>query len=280
MSRLSIQVLSDEEKETIVNAALQVLERTGVKVCCGEALELLQKAGCKTEGDLVKIPAELVRRAIKTAPNGISIFNREGDLAMELTGTNSYYGPGVTCPYFFDPYTLERVPAEKKHVIDTAVVADALENVNFLMSLCMISDETASLADVHEVQAMIENSSKPLLCWSFDAENLADIAEMAEIAVGGKENLKAKPYLMAYVEPTTPLMHSKEAMEKLIYLARNDIPFVYSPGMLLGGTAPHYPGRRFDRRICRHAHGRCRKPACKGRCADPDQLKRRYIGYA
>jgi trimethylamine--corrinoid protein Co-methyltransferase len=33
-------------------------------------------------------------------------------------------------------------------------------------------------------------------------------------------------------------MHSKEAMEKLIYLAENDIPFVYSPGMLLGGTAP------------------------------------------
>jgi trimethylamine--corrinoid protein Co-methyltransferase len=85
---------------------------------------------------------------------------------------------------------------------------------------------------------LITNSPKPFLCWSFDAENLADIVEMAEIAVGGKKNLKAKPYLMAYVEPTSPLMHSKEAMEKLIYLAENDIPFVYSPGMLLGGTAP------------------------------------------
>ncbi|HWQ80208.1 MAG TPA: trimethylamine methyltransferase family protein [Anaerovoracaceae bacterium] len=238
MSRLSIQVLTDAEKETIVNAALRVLERTGVKVCCEEALALLKNAGCSVEGDLVKIPADLVRSAVKTAPGCINIYNREGSLAMELTGTNSYYGPGVTCPYFFDPYTLERVPSTKQHVMNTAVVADALENVNFLMSLCMISDETASLADIHEVQAMIENSPKPLLCWSFDAENLADIAEMAEIAVGGKDRLKAKPYLMAYVEPTSPLMHSKEAMEKLIYLAKNDIPFVYSPGMLFGGTAP------------------------------------------
>ena len=238
MSRLSIQVLTDEEKKTILEAALKVLERTGVKVCCEEALELLKNAGCNMEGDLVKIPADLVRKAIKTAPGCINIYNREGDLAMELTGTNSYYGPGVTCPYFYDPYTLERVPAIKQHVVDTAIVADALEHVNFLMSLCMISDETASLADIHEVEAMIGNSPKPLLCWAFDVANLADIVEMAEIAVGGKERLKEKPYLMAYVEPTTPLMHSREAMEKLIYLAKNEIPFVYSPGMLLGGTAP------------------------------------------
>ena len=42
MSRLSIQVLTDAEKETIVNAALQVLERTGVIVNCEEALDLLK----------------------------------------------------------------------------------------------------------------------------------------------------------------------------------------------------------------------------------------------
>jgi trimethylamine:corrinoid methyltransferase-like protein len=174
LSRLSIQVLTDAEKETVVNAALQVLERTGVKVCCGEARDLLKNAGCTVDEDLVKIPADLVRKAIKTAPDCIEIYDREGNPAMELTGTNSYYGPGVTCPYFYDPYTLERVPAQKQHVVETAIVADALENVNFLMSLCMISDETASLADIHEVEAMIVNSPKPLLCWnSFAPEKSA-----------------------------------------------------------------------------------------------------------
>jgi trimethylamine--corrinoid protein Co-methyltransferase len=238
MSRLRIQVLTNEEIETIILATMRVLERTGVKIYCEEALKLLKKAGCIVEDNLVKIPADLAKRSIKCAPKCINIYNREGNLAMELTGTNSYYGPGVTCPYFFDPYTLERVPAKKRHVAETAIVGDALENINFLMSLCMISDETASLADIHEVQAIIENSPKPILGWTFNVENLADIVEMAEIAVGGKEKLREKPYLMIYAEPTSPLKHSKEALEKLIFLARNDIPCVYSPGMLFGATTP------------------------------------------
>lgn len=238
MSRLNIQVLTEFEKEAIVKAAFNVLERTGVKIYCEEALALLKDAGCSIDGSLVKIPSELVKRSIKTVPSCINIYNREGDLAMELTGTNSYYGPGVTCPYFFDPYTLERVPSKKQHVIDTAIVGDSLENVNFLMSLCMISDETASLADIHEVQAIIENSPKPLLSWAFDVENLADIVEMAKIAVGGTEKLAEKPYLIIYTEPSSPLKHTKEALEKLIYLAKNNVPCVYSPGMLFGATTP------------------------------------------
>lgn len=238
MSRMRIEVLSSEEMSVIFEGALGVLEGTGVKVYCEEARELLAQAGCRVTDNLVKIPSSVVRTAISHAPSQINIYNRDGEAAMQLGGYNSYFGPGVTCPYFFDPVTMERKPATKKNVSDVAKVADALKNIDFLMSLCMVGDETPELADLHEVHAMIQNSTKPILSWAFNKENLSDIIDMAAAAVGGRENLRAKPYLIMYAEPTTPLVHTKEALEKLMLLARKGVPAVYSPGMTLGGTAP------------------------------------------
>lgn len=117
-------------------------------------------------------------------------------------------------------------------------MADALENIDFLMSLCMIGDQTPQLADVHEVDAMLRNSTKPILTWTFNLANLKDIVAMAEAAVGGAEALREKPMIIVYSEPTTPLSHSKEALEKVMYMAEKGLPCVYSPGMSFGGTAP------------------------------------------
>lgn len=239
MADFHFDLLSPAEMEKVKEATFQLMERTGCRVYSPEALALLAEAGAKvSDTNLVKIPRALTERALSTAPSKIDIFNRYGDLAMELTGRNSYFGPGVTCPYFSDPFTLERRPAKKDDVVSTAIVADALKNIDFLMSLCMIGDETPQLADVHEVDALLKNSAKPILTWAFNADNLKDIIAMAEAVAGGEEALRKKPNIIIYAEPTTPLSHSKEALEKVMYVAKKGLPLVYSPGMTFGGTAP------------------------------------------
>jgi trimethylamine--corrinoid protein Co-methyltransferase len=41
-----------------------------------------------------------------------------------------------------------------------------------------------------------------------------------------------------YIEPVSPLSHSKEVVQKLLFACDNDIPFVYTPCPLAGATAP------------------------------------------
>jgi len=238
LAKFNIEMLTPEEMEQMKEATFQILERTGVDIRCAEACDLLKNAGAKINGTIAKIPRELVEESIAQAPSGINIYDRNGNLAMDLSGHNSYFGPGVTCPYFYDPYTHERRLAVKQDVCNVAKVADALKNIDFLMSLCLVSDKTKVLADVHEVDAMMQNSTKPILTWSFTAENLSVIIDMAEAVVGGAQALREKPYLMVYAEPITPLVHTKESLEKIILLARRGVPSVYSPGMSFGGTAP------------------------------------------
>jgi len=205
------QVLSKNQCERIFSAVLEVLERTGTKVYNEEALELLKKAGCRTDGERVYIPSRLVEKAITSAPSRITLADRNGKRRLKLEGRNTYFGPGPTNPNFIDLETGIRRKVLRQDVCDVATVVDALSGLDFCMSLACISDVTPVLADVHEVKAMLENTIKPIVTWAFNRENNAAIVELCEAAAGGAAALRDNPSFVLYTEPATPLKHPKES---------------------------------------------------------------------
>jgi trimethylamine--corrinoid protein Co-methyltransferase len=238
MASFAFDLLTEEEIDKITGGAFRVMEEIGMDIHHEEARAMLAAAGAAVQGIRVRIPRDLTQTLLAKIPASLTIYHRDGEPAMELGGRNSYFGPGVTCPWFLDPLTGQRRPSVKNDVTAVATVADGLEHMDFLMSLCMISDVTPTLADVHEIHAMLKIGRKPIAGWAFNLENLKAIAQMAFTVAGGPEAFAEKPFLILYAEPTTPLVHSKEALDKVIFLAKNNIPCVYSPGMTLGGTAP------------------------------------------
>jgi trimethylamine--corrinoid protein Co-methyltransferase len=50
--------------------------------------------------------------------------------------------------------------------------------------------------------------------------------------------LAENPFLLAYLEPTSPLQHSDVVLRKLLLLADRGLPFVYAPGPIEGASAP------------------------------------------
>ncbi len=237
---ISVQskVLSDSQCKRLHNAVLEVLERTGAEVYCEEAVELLKKAGCWTDGLRVRIPSHLVERAISTAPSRVVLADRNGERRLFLEGNNTYFGPGPTNPYFYDLETGERRDVLKSDVCGVAKLTEALPNMDFAMSLACISDCTPGLADVHEVHAMLQNTTKPIVTWAYDVNNLATIISMCEAVAGGQEELQQNPFIVVYAEPTSPLRHSKEAVEILLYMSEKGLPQMYTPGVQGCATAP------------------------------------------
>ncbi|MCI9197966.1 MAG: trimethylamine methyltransferase [Lachnospiraceae bacterium] len=232
------EVLTKKERQTILEQAFRLLETNGVSIFSEEAKKYYTDNGCTVDGDTVKIPTDLVKKCISSAPSMIEMYDREGNPSMHVGGRNTYVGPGPTCPNFFDVYTGERRPAKKNDAAITARLADGLEHMDFVMSLVMISDMQKDLADIHEVDAMIRNTTKPIITWAFNAKNLQGIVDLCATVAGSLEKLQEKPFLAVYCEPTTPFIHTKEALDKLILLAKNKIPCIYTPGMIMGATAP------------------------------------------
>lgn len=235
------RVLSDDQVEQIYLGSLELLESPGTRVHEEEARTLLAQAGATVDGEMVRIPAGLVRELLSSVPERIALGNRDGERTMLLESHRIYYGTGSDCPFIIDAETGERRQFLKSDVEDAARVVDACPNMDFLMSLGLTSDVPTYSYDRHQAAAMLRNTVKPLVLTSMSRDGLSDIAEMYYLLRGGRDAFEVNPGFVAYLEPTTPLLHSKAAMEKLIFAAERRIPAIYTPCPIAGATAPVTP---------------------------------------
>jgi trimethylamine--corrinoid protein Co-methyltransferase len=233
------EYLTPEQMHAIHAASLEVLEDCGTVVHCEEAVTLLESAGARIKNsNRLFIPEKLVDEAIRTAPSSVTIYNRNGQPAMLLEGCQVYYGTGSDCPHLLDSITGERRAFLYKDVEDSIRLVDALPNIDFTMSNGLAADVKAEIQYQHKYALMIRNTVKPQVITAGDQTALNDIADMAACVLGGRDELSRKPIFVLYDEPTSPLVHSREALEKLLFMAENRLPINYSPGMMAGATGP------------------------------------------
>ena len=81
---VNFQSLTEQEREEIFYAALEVLERTGVKIFDDESREYLEEAGCWVEDKVVKIPISLSEWAVDSAPSKILLYDRDGNRKLNI----------------------------------------------------------------------------------------------------------------------------------------------------------------------------------------------------
>ncbi len=236
-SRLTF--LSDEKRQAIYDAALTIIADTGMVVPHAVARDLLLQAGATLEGeDLVRIPRELVAKARETVPAMIDVYGRTGELAMRLGGHNSYFGTGSDLLSIYDLETGERRTSRLTDVGRQARLCDGLPNMDFVMSSAYPSDCDAYASYLESFRQMVSNTTKPMVMTAAGPEDLEVMWKIACEIRGGAEELRAKPYFIQYGEPVSPLRHSVEVIDKLLFCADWGIPLIYSPAPIAGATAP------------------------------------------
>jgi len=235
----SYKLLTEEQLQELHRSTLEVLERTGVRVAHAEAVEMLRAAGCRIKpGNIVLIPNWLVEESILSAPSRITICNRKGQESMYLEGRNVYFGLGTDLIDTYDLKTGELRPSVLQDVVNATLVSDYCQEIDFLASFALPHDVPTNTMYIECVRAMMMNSPKPIFTTAAGAEDLAYIIEMAEVVAGGVEQLREKPFLIHYSEPTPPLLHSYGAVQKVFLCADKGVPITYVPGAMLGASAP------------------------------------------
>ncbi len=235
---LQFRVLSDQQIEKVFQATLEALQRTGVTVFNAEARQLLAEAGARVEGNRVRIPPHIIQDAIAAAPRSFTIWGRDREHRMQIVPNRVYYGPGPTCTYFVDPYTGERRPTRREDPGLTARVCDALDNIDYVMSLGLISDVTAELAPVYEFAEMIANTGKPVFAWTFTEDNLHDIYDMALAVAGDEEQMQRYPFWAYFTTYQAPLQHTNTELANALWAIERGVPVIYLGGGAAGSTAP------------------------------------------
>lgn len=239
----TLEVLTQDEIEAIYYSALRVLYETGVRVYDKEGVNVAYSGGAIVEdttddSSLVKMPPWMVDRARATLPKKVVVVGPDRKHRMELYKNQIYYGTGSDTPFTIDPYTGKRRRATYQDVKNFARLAQALPNIDFHMSLGIVQDTAVGTYDRWQYLAMLEGTNKPINITAVDLEGVRDQLEMAYVRVGGEEEWKKGPIFSLYIEPVSPLSHSKEVVQKLLFAADHDVPFVYTPCPLAGATAP------------------------------------------
>lgn len=236
--RPRLSVISDDQIEQIHQATLEVLERTGVQITHSPALELLDGAGARVDGNRVRIPAWLVEDAIRKAPSRVVLGNRNGERQVYLEGDKYWFGPSLDCVDYLDPLTERRTRFASDNCRVTATVADALPNFTWVMTIGMADDVPADIADRVIAKQVFTYTEKPLVFCCKDVNSVRDIHEMALLIADSEERFRQAPTIVHYSEPISPLLYYDLAVEKIIYCAEKGIPLINFPAPQGGSTAP------------------------------------------
>ena len=181
------RVLSDDQIWEIKRAAFDILEKTGAKVLHEGARKMLKQAGAVVKGEIVKVPEHIVQECLRTAPKGFTIYDREGQRAMEVEGRKSYYGTSTASPRTKDALTGEIHDTRVIDIARGAHVADALPNIDWVMPMGSVQDVPPTVADLYEFEAVVTNTTKPTVFIGYTPRGVELTFEMAAEVAGGIE---------------------------------------------------------------------------------------------
>lgn len=232
------KMLSEDQCEEIFVTAAELLERSGAQVANEEARALFAAKGCWVEGETVRIPSAKLEWAVRTAPSRITLCDRNGKRAVLMETENNHFAP-----YFGSEKILDRSSGAQRDinlndVVETARLSEKLSRVSLVSAPGKPTGVNKNSAGVHAFEALLSNSTKPILQPVSNAKEAEFVAEMAAAAVGGSDKLRQNPYVVFAIQCDEPRFHEKDAMGAVMFAAKSGIPFVYLNKLVSGVTAP------------------------------------------
>ena len=108
----------------IHDAVLKILWEIGVIVDHHPSRKMLvEEFGCREGSDgYVRMPPDLVERAISTVPRKITLYDLNGNLRVDTSTKTPSYCPGHNCVRILDYRTRELRPCRLEDIKSTAVL--------------------------------------------------------------------------------------------------------------------------------------------------------------
>ncbi len=236
--RPKLDMLSESFIDHIVSEALDVLGKTGVLIENEEALRLLADAGCECNGQTVTIKENLVEESLKTTPQTLKMYDRSGDLAMNLEGDAIHFDPGSGALTILDPVTLEEREPVTRDLVRFAILTDALPNIAAQSTEMISTDVPKAMQDRYRLYIGLQFCKKPVVTGTFAMESFEIMKDMLVAVRGSEGALKEKPLAIFDCCPSPPLKWSNLTCQNLIDASKAGIPAELISMPLAGATAP------------------------------------------
>jgi trimethylamine--corrinoid protein Co-methyltransferase len=237
---IGLTVLSEDELDDIHLSALEVLERTGVFVESSDALDIYADGGCRVDREqhIAKIPPCVVEEAIRSAPPRFTLCGRDtvNDISLESGRVGfTNFSTGVMV---IDLETGEYRESTRQDLLDIGRLNDYLSDIDTFEVAVEARDVPAETAAIHNFEAMVLSSTKPVSAEPLDSYEMHKIIEMATVVAGGEDELRARPILYFEACPVSPLKLHEDVTDVIIGSARAGLPDNIISMAMAGASGP------------------------------------------
>jgi trimethylamine--corrinoid protein Co-methyltransferase len=237
------EMLSQAQLKTLQEGTLRLLYEVGVHFPSQRALEIFADHGAQVdwETEIVRIPPDLVKKAMSTAPRSFILGGREERFDLLLDGSCSYLCTDGTAVQVADLETREMRPSRKEDVAQMARVCDALPLISFYWPMVSAQDYGRT-APLHQCHAGLTNTLKHVRGGMTVPPQLAPyVVEMAMAVAGSAEVVRQRPPICANICTIAPLAQDGHGIETALVFAEAGIPTSFMAMPTMGSTAPATP---------------------------------------
>ncbi len=235
-----LNLLEDKQLKDLQEATLSILENTGVQVPSKKALAIFAEHGAGVDHDLqiVKIPRDLVFKAMSTVPRYFTLGARDPQFDLQLQDGVSFFTSDGCGHNVIDIKTGEKRASKKSDVGMMAKVNDYLSSMAFCWTMISAQD-CGVTSSLHEIDITWRNNTKHYQSVTMIGEEICRYGvELATVLRGSAEEVRARPPLSLIVCSIAPLVQDKESIEGALVLAEAGIPVVIMSMPTMGTTAP------------------------------------------
>jgi len=239
------KLLSDEDREAIDVATMQVLAESGVMIIDEEARQIYKEGGCEVNEKtmMVKIPEFVVRKALQCAPTGFKLFGRHKRNTVDIRcgGKTTYnnFGVGVKVCDYVAPGKYNTRGSTEEDIRNIAKMVDGTDKIDFYLSAVAAGDLTGIKAqNIHEQVIPVFNTSKNILVDAVGGFMPIYFDVIKAFYGGDEEEARKKPIYSMTGCPTSPLEIGNNFCQVIIQSARYNMPCNVLSMAMSGGSSP------------------------------------------
>ncbi len=246
-----IRYLSHEEMDSIHQAAVRLLETTGMCIDHMQALEYLRAAGCRVDMDpkRVKFPPELVEAAVARMRRNFRDPNRwpkrmsvrysqvRFDAQPLRVHPDFTVSAGGFCVFIWDLAGRRRY-ATLADVRESLKLADQLDQIAYTGLPCSAQEVPGHLRPVMMATELVKATRKHGGIETFRRADVAYVARIGEIVKGGREAHRRDPILVGYAEARSPLCLDHDMADVMLAHLELGLPQSLDTMPSAGATAP------------------------------------------
>jgi trimethylamine--corrinoid protein Co-methyltransferase len=233
--------LSQEDMDRIHEAALRALEEIGLCDAPESGVAYLTSVGCIAGDDgRVRFPRAVVEQALKTANREITLYSRDGENDLTLSGNRVHFGTAGAAVNMVDVEGRSYRDSTVQDLHDAAKIVDTLENIHFLQRPMVCRDITDNREmDLNTIYATCSGTTKHIGTSFTEPDFVEDALKMLHMIAGGEEAWRAKPFMSnsnCFVVP--PMKFATEACEVMENCIKGGMPVLLLSAGMAGATAP------------------------------------------